>query len=156
MHTLRVCIYSQTMRSSLLCLWYTFFTLLVRWGCWFCHTFQLLYGALLYFTHLVCWCSRGLIPDYSWLFNMGIFLSAPWRTFGTYDCIPVYVALPWFDGSWKICFPHVPSMQLSGSGFHLLEQVWVNYICPERLLFSNLFTSGTSEYLPYTCTLSSI
>lgn len=152
-----MCVYSQTMWSSLVVsLIYVFHAVLVRWQCCVCHTLQLLYGTLLYFTHLVCWCSQGLIPDYSWLFNVGTFLSAPRSTFGTYDCIPVYVAIHWLDGSWRICFPQVPSMQLNGSGFHLLEQVWVNYICPERLLFSNLFTSGTSEYLPHTCTLSSI
>lgn len=41
------------------------------------HASLLLYGTPLYFTPPVCGCSQGLVPGYSWLFNVGAFLSVP-------------------------------------------------------------------------------
>lgn len=160
MHTLQVFIFTKNVVFSVLSLIDVFSRCvsevtmlgLERVG----HASLLLHGTPLYFTPPVCGCSQGLAPDYSWLFNVGAFLSVPRSTFGTYDCIPVYVAIHWLAGTWRICFPECSFCAAKCSGFRLLEQVWVNCISPECHLSSNLFPSGTSEYLPYTCILSSI
>lgn len=118
------------------------------------HALLLLCGTPLYFTHPICGCSQGPVPitpgclmwEHSCLF-LGAHLE---------HLIPVYVAIHWLAGSWRICLPMCSFSAAKCSGFRLLEQVWVNCISPECPLSSNLFPSGTSEYLPYTCTLSSI